>query len=209
MSLLKSVLFGCEGSYNIFEIPVKFENELPTFGLPSLERRSVISQLAFKCINSAIFRYVTQSYTHVFMHEMSHALACKLLTGKKSEIVFFTTLGLGQTVLPIEIRDSANWKRTAVDVAGPMGNIAFSTCKLVAAIALKNYLTWPVALTLGGGAVIWMSGELFYAYISASNKDRGDFGRIVSRGNTHLVLASMTLVSQVALGIFLAIKLVI
>lgn len=86
-------------------------------------------------------------------------------------------------------------------------DIAFSSCKLVAATALKSYISWPVALALGIGAVIWMSGELLYAYVSASNRDHGDFGCIARRGNTHLALAGAALASQCALGIFAAIKL--
>jgi len=61
-------------------------------------------------------------------------------------------------------------EKTIVDVSGPLGDIAFSSCKLIAATALKNYLFWPIALALGSGGVIWMSGEFLYAYISASNK---------------------------------------
>ena len=46
MSFLKSVLFGSEGSYNIFGTKVKFQNELPShLTPPSLDGAGVISQL--------------------------------------------------------------------------------------------------------------------------------------------------------------------
>lgn len=208
MSFFKSILFGCEGSYNIFGTPVKFQNELPShLTPPSLEGAGLISQLAFKCINSNAFRWITQGYTHVFVHEMSHAVACKVLVGQNSEVDFFTSLCMGKNALPPAAVHASDWKKTAIEIAGPMGDIAFSSCKLVAATALKSYLSWPVALALGSGAVIWMSGELLYAYVSASKRDNGDFGYIARRSNTHLALASTALVSQVALGIFAAIKL--
>jgi hypothetical protein len=207
MSFLKSVFFGSEGSYNIFGTKVKFQDELPlNLTPPSLDGASVISKLAFNCINSNAFRWITQGYTHVFVHEMSHAIACKALTGQKSEVNFFTSLCIGMNEYPLTITYVSDWKKTVIYAAGPMGDIAFSTCKLVAATALKSYLSWPVALTLGSGAVVWMSGELLYAYVSAANKDHGDFGKIASRGNIHLALASTALVSQCALGIFAAIK---
>lgn len=208
MSFFKSILFGSEGSYNIFGTKVKFQNELPShLTPPSLDGAGVISTLAFKCINSNAFRWITQGYTHVFVHEMSHAAAHKVLTGQNSEVDFFTSLCVGKTLPSPAAAYASDWKKTAIDIAGPMGNIAFSTCKLVAATALKSYLSWPVALALGSGAVIWMSGELLYAYISASNRDHGDFGNIARRGNTHLALASTALISQCALGILAAIKL--
>lgn len=208
MNFLKSLLFGSEGTYNIFEIQVKFQNELPPFLTPPrLDQPGVISQLVIKCIKSDAFRLVTQAYTHVFVHEMSHALACKILTGQNSEVDLFTNRCVGVNHYPPAVTYASDWKQTVIDVAGPMGNIAFSTCKLVAATALKSYLSWPVALALGSGAIVWMSGELLYAYVSASNRNDGDFGLIALRGNTHLALASTAIVSQVALGIFVAIRL--
>ena len=207
MSFFKSVLFGYEGSYNIFGTKVKFENKLPShLTPPSLDGAGVVSQLAFKFLKSNAFHWITQSNLHLFVHEMSHALACKVLTGQTSEVNFFYKRG-GYNQLPPAVNYASDWKKTAIDIAGPMGDITLSTCKLVAATALKSYLSWPIALALGSGAVIWMSGELLYAYVSASKRDGGDFGCIARRGNAHLVLASAALISQCALGIFAAIKL--
>jgi hypothetical protein len=208
MSFLKSVLFGYQGSYNVFGIQVKFENELPPdFIRPNsnLNGAGVISQLAYKFFKSNAFHWITQLHTHVFVHEMGHALSIKALTGQNSEVKIFYKRG-GVTQPPAALRYASDWKQTVVEAAGPMADIAFSTCKLVAATALKRYLSWPVALVLGSGAVMWMFGELLYAYVSASKKDDGDFGCIARRGNTHLALASTALVSQCALGIFAAIK---
>jgi hypothetical protein len=207
MSFLKSVFFGYEGSYNIFGTQVNFVNEFPQhLTPPTLDGAGVISQLAYKCLKSNAFHWITQLHTHSFVHEMSHALACKALTGQNSKVnVFYKRGGLIQ--YPPAARNSSDWKSTVIDLAGPMGNVAFSTCKLNAATALKPYLSWPVSLVLGSGAVIVMSGELLYAYVSASKKDHGDFGFIARRGNTHLALASIALISQCALGIFTAIKL--
>lgn len=208
MSFLKSVLFGDEGAYNIFGIQVKFENEVPShYSLVSLEGAGLISKMALKCLSSDAFRWITQGYAHVFTHEMGHALACKLLTNQNSTVHVIKSTCEGGTTFPSGLVNMADWKKTIVDVSGPFGNIAFSSCKLLAATSLKNYLSWPIALTLGSGGVIWISGELLYAYVSASNRNAGDFGKIAGRGDTHLALASAALVSQAALGIFAAIKL--
>lgn len=208
MSILKSMLFGCEGTYNLFGIPVKFTNEVPAAWIPrGIDGAGFISQLALRCLNNRVFNWITQGYTHVFVHEMSHALANQLLIGQNSEVFCYTSLCVGQVKYPQKAITLSDWKKTITDIAGPIGNMAFSTCKLVAATALKNYLSWPVTLALGGGAVIWMTGELFYACVSAYNGSQGDFGCIGRRGNAHLALASIALVSQYALGIFAAIKL--
>jgi len=206
MSFLKAVFFGSEGSYRIFEIQVKFEKEEPLFySSTDLQGAGFISKAATQCINSNMFRWMTQGYAHVFAHEMSHALTFKLLSGQNTTIEIFKSSCTGGNRLPLSALP--DWKKTIVKVAGPMGDIAFSTCKLVAATAFKSYLSWPIALALGSGAVIWMSGELLYAYTSALKRDTGDFGCIASYGNTYLAVASTALVSQCALGIFAAIKL--
>lgn len=206
MSFLKSLLFGSEGSYNICGIQAKFEKEVHSLNpFPNLEGAGFISKMAITCINSNMFRWITQGYAHVFVHEMSHALTFKLLSGQDTTIKIYKSSCNGESFH--RLATHPDWKKTIVDVAGPIGDIAFSTCKLVAATALKSYLSWPVALTLGSGAVIWMSGELLYAYTSALNRDTGDFGCIASYGKTYLALASTALVSQYALGIFAAINL--
>ena len=210
MSFLKSVLFGCEGSYNIFGTPVTFERELPsdwTRNPPDLKGVDLISQLASKCINSNAFRLVTQGYIHLFIHEMSHALACKFVVGLNAKVTIFTSACVSRARFPQEMFSVEAWRQTFVSVAGPIGNIAFCACKLVVATRFKKYLSWPLALVLGSGAVIWMCGELLYAYTSASKKDGGDFGKIACHGNTHLALASTALIGQLALGTFAAIKL--
>ncbi|HSX37302.1 MAG TPA: hypothetical protein VLE95_00550 [Chlamydiales bacterium] len=208
MIFLKSVLFGDEGSYNIFGIRAEFENELPGPPPASLEGAGLISKMTYKCLNSNAFRWITQGYAHVFIHEMSHALTYKLLTNQHSTVHISKSTCAGRTIYPTEFtRCASDWEKTIVHVAGSLGNIAFSSCKLVAATALKNYISWPIALALGSSGVIWISGELLYACVSASKRNRGDFGRIARLGNTHLALAGTALVSQVALGIFAAIKL--
>lgn len=59
MLFLNSILFGCEGSYQIFGTPVKFTVELsPSFTSSNLKGAGLISQLACKCINSHVFRWV-------------------------------------------------------------------------------------------------------------------------------------------------------
>lgn len=212
MSFVKSVLFGSEGSYNILGIQAKFEKEEPldySSSILILEGAGFISKIAIKCLNSNVFRWITQGYAHIFVHEMSHALTLKLFTNQDPMIRVFKSSCTGGCIPPSASETLPIWKKTIVKVAGPMGNIALCTCKLVAATALKSYLSWPIALAIGGGAVIWMTGELLYAYTSALNRDAGDFGCIARYGDSHLALASIALVSQCALGIFAAIKLAV
>lgn len=206
MYFLKSVLFGFEGSYNIFGIQAKFENKIPSHSSSaSSKKANLIPKIVSKCLNSNVFCCVTQTYAHVFIHEMSHALAYKLFTYQNSTIKIKIPLR-GSTVPPREALNLAGWKRTIIHAAGPIGGVAFSSCKLVAATALKKYISWPIALVLGTGGVIGISGELLSAYSSVSNKEAGDFGYIARCSNTHLALASIVLISECALGIFAAIR---
>ncbi|MDE3056208.1 MAG: hypothetical protein KGI80_05940 [Verrucomicrobiota bacterium] len=135
---------------------------------------------------------------------MGHALINKLLTGRSSDIWIFTkectgTAGITQSGSP--------WKDLAIFLAGPMANIAFASSKLIAAAALRRYFLGIATLILGGGGSLWMAGELFYAFTSATQRNDGDFGKIAKQGNGYLALASLLLVLQCALGVFSAIYL--
>ena len=148
MSFLKSVLFGAEGSYNIFGIQVKFEDDLPSYYSPvSLEGVGLISKMALKCQNSHALRWVTQGYAHVFIHEMTHALAFKLLTRQHSEVHISKSLCEGGNICPP--MHIADWKQTIIDVAGPMGNIAFSTLQIGCCNGIKKLSFLADCISLG------------------------------------------------------------
>lgn len=200
MTFLKSVFLGCEGSYNILGQNVTFDAQPKGFDMPDVDGAGFISRLAMKCMSSKAFHRLTFGYSHVMVHEMSHALANKILTGKNSEITCFTLDCTGVA----RYTESANkeWKNSVIAAAGPMGDIAYSSCQLAAAAALKSYISWPVALAMGTGAAFWISGELLYAYVSAVKKDNGDFGQIVKNGKSHLAVATTAVVSELALGAF-------
>jgi hypothetical protein len=206
----KIYFLGSEGSYNILGVPVEFQKDEMdnTCQDSGIEGAGVVSYLANKCLNSNAFRWITQGYTHLLAHEASHALAYKLISNENQiGIKIFQNSCQASISYILTEEMEKSWKGTVVEAAGPMGDVAFSTCKLVAATALRNYITWPVSLALGGGALFWISGELLYAYSSASNRDGGDFGQIANRSKTHLAVASAALMGECALGIFAAYKL--
>ena len=89
------------------------------------------------------------------------------------------------------------------DAAGPLAQMAFSSLRLVAAVALRNYISWPLSFVLGAGAVYHMMEELTYA-VESTISGAGDFGSIASSSKTHLALASAALIGECALGILSA-----
>jgi hypothetical protein len=202
LQFLKSIFFGYEGTHDFFGVEVTFEDQNSHYRFGD----DYISRLAKICSNSHVFRILSLAYVHVLVHEMGHILANKIFVGSNDnpKITILTKESSGYCTG--EINPTSRWQRTIVLAAGPMSDIAFSTCKLVASVALKHYLSWPVSLILGCGAIIWIIGELFYAFISALKRDNGDFGRIADHGPLHLVLASAAIVSEVALAIFLTVQ---
>lgn len=205
------MLFGSEGEYTILGVPVRFTISAKGSMFENhaqdnlLEGAGVITKLAKMCISSNVFRLISQGYSHVFVHEMSHALAWKLLnkSNESVKIRIVTELCTGQFSPPaISVENRSDWKNTIVNATGSMGNIAFSFCKLIAANRLKKYLSWPVALALSSGAATWILGELVYSFTSAVNEDGGDFGKIAKRNKKHLALASAAIIGECALGIF-------
>lgn len=85
----------------------------------------------------------------------------------------------------------------------------FLTAKLVAGATLMNfasplaYVTAPIAVINGCGAVMGMFAEFVNAYQSIKTKC-GDFHEIQKLGKAPLAIATATLVSEFALGLFLA-----
>ncbi len=198
MSILKSVLLGAEGSYNILGIPVTFGKYSITTN--AQDDGSLTTRLAKKLLDNNIVRLGNQAYAHLFAHEMSHAMMTKLLLNRTPNVYCNTDDCTGSTI-SVSDSFSNDWKNTLIEVAGPMGDVAFATCKLVATKALENYIPWPVTLVLMNGAFMCMANEIICAYESATKRDHGDFGQIARRSRVHLVLASTALITQCAVGI--------
>lgn len=202
MVFLNSFLFCSEGSYDLGGIKIDFQNELP---FKKRQKIDSIFSLALKHISKHPFCVITQGYAHIFVHEISHALVYKLLTGQNAKVLVIKNSFQSFVTYPVVVNKRG--QAFIIDISGPIGSVAFSSCKLVAAAALKNYLSWPVALVLGGGAAMCITGELLHAGICAFKKSQTDFGFIAKRGCTSLVLASLILVSEAALAVFASFKL--
>lgn len=206
MSFLKSLFLGSEGSYNVFGVPVSFEDRAPD----STSNPGGILGAAKKCLDNRVFRCATLSYVHVVAHEMGHYYMSQLFPRKDlfsskpnaqviQEVTIYTKSCEGVT--KNATRGLTGWKNTLVCVAGPMANIAFSTVKLIAAQALKgSIVTLPIAIALECGAVYEIAGELYYAYDSATKEDSGDFGSIARQGNKFLLAAGAALVAEATLA---------
>ena len=98
------------------------------------------------------------------------------------------------------------WKKTAILLAGPIADVVYSSCQLVAAVALKDRIGLPISIVLGSSGAIWMAGELMYAANSTIMRDIGDFGKIGKIGKKYQIAATVSLVSLCALGILAATK---
>src|ERR1700722_8034318 len=188
MSFLKSILFGSEGSHNILGVKVNF-----------IESHSSSIEL----LQNRALNIITQAPAHILSHEMGHVFTIgAFLPRKAKEVKIVTHLLEGKTIY---LNSNTNKiVDSIISFSGPSANMVFSSCKLIGAVALRNYITTPVAITLGTGAVVWMANELLSAYAGASSKNDGDFGIIAKNGATHLAIASAALVGQVALGVFAA-----
>ena len=205
MEIFKSLLLGHPGSFHVSDIKVDFvANNDPVYAFDQNSRNPfirIVSQSAHACLNSRFFRYFTMGYVHTFVHEMGHALAYKLLTGSPSSIEIQTNTCTGVTHYR-NYKPLSPLAESFTSLSGALANIVFSICKIVAACALSSYITVPVALGIGIGAAIWITGELFYAFHSGLYQDHGDFGKIAQNGPLHFISSVAVLTSAVALGIF-------
>lgn len=213
-SLIRSVMFGDAGHYQMFGVSVSFRNthysqeaEEQLASSQEMKGLGVISKLASHCIQNKKLQALAMGNVHVLTHELSHALAAKLLTKFFVSVDIYPNDTSGTTNFPPAINDIQPWKRSVINAAGPLGDALFSSGQLMlAAAALKTPCLKPLGIALGVGAVMWLSGELLYAATSAINDDEGDFGSIRDEGPGHLLAASAALVGVTALGILGAIR---
>jgi hypothetical protein len=210
MNSLSSVFFGTEGLHQILGVNVNFVKESPCILRFGCQRPS-LSEYAYN-LSQRIVCVVSQYYLHTLAHEMGHVLAYKLLTGYTPKIFIYTEDLGGSTTNFYTDKNGAHHQiervspvvDSIINISGPMLSIAFCTLKLIAAVALRSYLTLPVAALTGYIALVFIASEILYASISAYCRDNGDFGLIAKNGSSHLTLATVALVAEVAFGIFAA-----
>lgn len=220
MSFIKSALFGNEGSYKFFGIDVSFEKEPPKISSRSFP---IILDRYIKVINCILrsrgFAVLTLHRLHTLIHEMGHlVLGLKVLKAERAKLIIFKDISLGMpsAVTMIKIGKLTEREDSFYAAAGPMASMAFSSCELMLAAAMRKHCTIP-SYIMGSGAFLNISNELLYAAISIirfyrmkdehPNESLGDFGDIARNGKKHLALASLVLISECALGIFGAYKL--
>lgn len=201
MSIVSSLLWGSEGSYQVLNVPVSFEE---------IDRSLIVTNSNLfvnsvgQCLNSQVFRFMTLSYTQIFVHEMGHAITSKILVDNEPEVTVATNLFGGGTSYKVS---GNSWRFSATNLAEPLASMIFSCCKLAAAVLVNKYVSRPAAYLLGTGAVIWMFGEFVYAFTSVARNDGGDFAHIANDGMSHLVVSMAILISTCALGIFASVRL--
>jgi len=98
-----------------------------------------------------------------------------------------------------KIREKNKWKEAFVSYAGPMANLAYSGCKMMAAAALKDYIGLPLSSVLGAGGFFAFAGDTYYAVDSMIKNDIGDFGQIRRLGPKFLMAATASLATQCAM----------
>jgi hypothetical protein len=189
-SFINSVLFGSRGDYKFCGVNINFEsgfrhrkNAYPLTNSPFL-------QDFHKATHRATF-----GYAHVLTRELGQAFMARCLGFNNREEYNNVSINTDECVgsMPTFSND---WKDTVIKVAGSISNIAFSSCQLVTAVALKDYISWPISTILGGGALTWMATELLY-------QNGYGFSTIP---DSHRNLSSIALITSCALGISTAIK---
>jgi hypothetical protein len=225
MSFARSALFGEPGQYKQFGIDTSYSSSQQC-PVTDLDGAGPISDLATTVLKSRRFRVFTQGYLQVNVHELGHALAYKFFTGSNPRIIIDTSTCTGTTEPYAETDKLPPWKQTVTDLAGPLASVALSSCKIVAFVALRNYITWPFALALGASNALWIAGEFLLAGVSvkaaledtapqpvktklasfASPREENDFYAITKRGSAHLKAAAAALIATASLGIYTALK---
>lgn len=211
MSIIGSLLLGYEGKYNVLNTSVSFEtsdrsmsSENSHFLVTAI--RNTLHSYPFRVATLAFthFAFTHFAFTHFFVHEMGHALTQQMLIPNENHIVIFTDqFGAYNKALTY----NEGFQSSLISLAGPLVDMIYSCSLLAAAVLVQKHISKCAGYILGSGAVVWILGELVYAFSSALRDDIGDFARIAHNGIDHLLLSLSFLVSVCALGIFSSVKL--
>lgn len=196
MAVIQSLVLGTSGSYEIAGIPVTFEE----YNKTKYPSRSEAPTIDNSLISS--FRVLNQSFVHIFVHEMGHALTARLLTDNRPHIHIFNNEYGGETRT---YKSDSQWKNSVAILGGPLLNMVFSCIKLAAAVLINKHISKGVSYYLGVNALDWMLVELSYTFRTGLGVAEGDFNFFDNP--IHLRIALLAMISTCALGIFASIKL--
>ena len=158
MSVIKSVVFGCEGNYCVFGVPISFakSGDLdPPSGFVGKIARSITN------FTSRALMIAVQGYAHHFFHQCGHAWAYQTLTKQTPTVHIFTDgfFCRGEFLLNPASKLSSLSLRI-VRAAGPLTNGLFCCGKLWASAALNEILPDPILLMIETSVVLSMASEL-------------------------------------------------
>ncbi|MBS0627390.1 MAG: hypothetical protein JSS09_04190 [Verrucomicrobia bacterium] len=213
--LLQSLLFGKEGNYKIFEIPVRFE-----------KRPENLTEDSFLNSVYKIYAYIDKVLffrnINIFIHEMGHALVFQAF-GKKTQVSVYTNVTAGTAGLTSyhpSIFDkiislfhqnktlifgfslSQSQKNSIICVAGPICSALSCSLGMLFANLLHEYKLTPdwIRTTIKIISLRNLTNEIIYAIDSFIQNDKGDFGLIAKNGTLDLLLAGSSLTLASSLG---------
>lgn len=202
MALIQSILVGSEGNYSIFNTPVIFR---PNADKNAFSEKFLNSRIA-KIVNSKIGQISLFAYLHVFIHEMGHALARKMMKSDARVTVFTNEVGGFTSFILPPSGGNVKAKNSFVSLAGALSSMIFSCNQLAIGILIGKHVFKPLGYALGINATIWIIGELIQTF-SGIGIEGADFSSIKKNGVDHLLICLSAVVSTCALGIFASIKL--
>ncbi len=199
--VLTGLFFGSIAQFRLGPVSVgisQYEFGEKISGVPASEK--MVPDFCVAVVENRLFQLFSLAKFHVLSHELGHAVAGLLFGARDVRIhVCDGSGGVVNLILPPE---TASWKQTVIDAAGPLANVAFSSALIAGAVSSQEYISTQVAGVLTAGSLSWMFGEGMYAITSAVHMNSGDFGKIAQRGPVHLTLASLSLAVIVALGVW-------
>lgn len=213
VNFTKSVFWGSDGKY---KIPftngdfIHFQQGKKT----SETDKNIVDLFNRYVFENKFFQVATLGYMILLAQGVGYDVATRIfasslrkennetiiLTGKM-EVVHEAANRLSES----DYENISSWKKSICAVAGTIASIAFSSFKLLLALALRSYITTPVAALLIIGSVIYISTDLIECGLSFFNGEEEGLGYIRKKSGTlPAVIAGAVIVSQCALTVFFA-----
>lgn len=185
-----SLLYGKSGTYRIWDIPVEFK-----------KRGSFVDGVYKTLINTLLL--VSDIFLlrlcYMFVHEMGHAIAAKILTGESRSVIIGNSGGKCKRVLGTTVSDR---DCKIISAAGPLAGTLF-TCTQLFLAAMLFSSSCLVAKILYLGAVTHMLNDFWYLIHLGLMKDSGDWGKLRKKGLKSFFLAASAMTVLYALGFHL------
>jgi len=188
--LMAPLLYGKSGTYKIGTISVEFKKRGPIInGVNKTLKNTLL----------LILQIATLHFCYTFVHEMGHAIATKILTGKPSSVIITHSSISGHR----GAKGCSDRDKKIILAAGPLAGALFVCTQIFLTVTLFSSFPLSVRVLFFGANLL---NDYWYLIIWGLSKGNGDWGKLRQKGLESFFLAASAMTVLYTLCLYSAFK---